>query len=98
MTKSQLCGLLTVQAERLLAIDRMLCGATVPLEQLHAIGISRATLNRDLKMMRDEFGAPLKYDAFERGYRLTAKWDGIAAQLIERLAPQARVSSLGKSK
>ena len=34
-----------------------------------ALGVSRATLKRDLVYMRDRFNAPIEFDREQRGYR-----------------------------
>lgn len=39
-------------------------------ELMNALGVSRATLKRDLAYMRDMLNAPIKWDASQRGYYL----------------------------
>ncbi len=39
-------------------------------EMLNRLGVSPATLKRDLKYLRENLGTPIHYDAFERAYQL----------------------------
>lgn len=39
---------------------------------LQRLGISPATLKRDLKYLREQLGTPIEYDAFERSYKIAA--------------------------
>jgi len=59
------------RTERFYKIDQLLKGpTTVPFERLrNVLGISRATLKRDLDYMRDRFNAPIEYDRSTNGYR-----------------------------
>lgn len=41
-------------------------------EILQRLGISPATLKRDLKYLREQLGTPIEYDAFERTYKVHA--------------------------
>jgi len=78
-------ALLTTTGLRLLMIDRMLAmGPGVRLDSfLLKLGVSLATFKRDLKLMRDEMGAPIVYDRHEQRYRLRpgAQWDGVLAEI-----------------
>ena len=40
---------------------------------LNELGVSLATLKRDLEYLRDRMDAPIVWDAFERGYKLQAQ-------------------------
>jgi len=42
------------------------------------LGVSPATLKRDLQYLRDRMSAPIVYDAFDNGYRFSAAPDGAA--------------------
>ena len=59
------------RTERFYKIDQLLKGATaVSFERLRELlGVSRATLKRDLDYMRDRFNAPIEYDRAANGYR-----------------------------
>jgi predicted DNA-binding transcriptional regulator YafY len=59
------------RTERFYKIDQLLKGTTaVRFERLRGVlGISRATLKRDLDYMRDRFNAPIEYDRATNGYR-----------------------------
>lgn len=49
---------------------------------LAELGVSPATLKRDLQYLRDRLGAPIEYDAFTRGYRFAAdNWQGTKHEL-----------------
>ena len=43
------------------------------------LGVSPATLKRDLQYLRDRLNAPIDYDRFSNGYRFRAGWRGEAA-------------------
>jgi predicted DNA-binding transcriptional regulator YafY len=60
------------RTERFYKIDQLLKqGRTVSFLRLaEAVGVSRATLKRDLVYMRDRFNAPIEYDRSANGYRL----------------------------
>src|SRR6266404_7035258 len=57
--------------ERFYKIDQLLKGVkAVPFERIReALGVSRATLKRDLLYMRDRFNAPIEYDRESNAYR-----------------------------
>lgn len=57
--------------ERFYKIDRLLAqGRAVSFSQLaSSLGVSRATLKRDLEYMRSRFNAPIEYDREANGYR-----------------------------
>jgi len=54
-------------------------------ELLDVTGASIATMKRDLKAMREELDAPLVYDQFDKGYRLTGDWPGVLASAVSKL-------------
>jgi len=60
------------QTERLYQIDHLIRNRrVVPFEALQAaLGVSRATLKRDLQHLRDRLNAPIVFDRDEGGYRL----------------------------
>jgi predicted DNA-binding transcriptional regulator YafY len=60
------------RTERFYKIDRLLKnGKPVSFAKLEeALGVSRATLKRDLLYMRDRFNAPIEYDREANGYQL----------------------------
>jgi predicted DNA-binding transcriptional regulator YafY len=60
------------QTERLYRIESLLrSGRAVPLRaMLSELEISRATLHRDLDLLRERLNAPIVYDPVRRGYRL----------------------------
>jgi len=60
------------RTERFYKIDRLLKdGKAVSFAKLEeTLGVSRATLKRDLLYMRDRFNAPIEYDRQLNGYRL----------------------------
>lgn len=62
------------QAERISRIHFLLrAKGVVSLEELkETFEVSRATLMRDIELMRDRLGAPVIYDAKENGYRYDA--------------------------
>lgn len=59
------------RTERFYKIDQLLKDRkVVPFAALRqSLGVSRATLRRDLEYMRDRFNAPLEYDREANGYR-----------------------------
>jgi predicted DNA-binding transcriptional regulator YafY len=62
------------RTERLFRITSLLRG-TKSLrfdEILQRLGISPATLKRDLRYLREQLGTPIAYDAFDRTYRIEA--------------------------
>lgn len=60
--------------ERFYKIDQLLRGGRgVPFSSLSSsLGVSRATLKRDLEYMRSRFNAPIEYDRETNGYRFGA--------------------------
>jgi predicted DNA-binding transcriptional regulator YafY len=66
------------RTERFYTIDRLLQErACVPLEALRdALGVSRATVVRDLEYLRDRLAAPIVWDRERRGYRYEARGPG----------------------
>jgi predicted DNA-binding transcriptional regulator YafY len=86
MSKSELTCLLTPQAVRFCRIERMLRrGRCVSFAALRdQLGCSTATLKRDIQALREELGAPIRYEA-PAGYRITGLWVGVAATLFEQL-------------
>jgi len=77
--------LLTPQAARYYRIERALrqkgCLRFNELKAL--VGVSTATLKRDMQCMRQVLEAPLRYDAWENGYRLDPAWPGLLAKIEE---------------
>ncbi len=68
------------RTERLFRITSLLRG-TKRLrfdEILERLGISPATLKRDLRYLREQLGTPIAYDAFDRTYRVEA--DGVSVR------------------
>jgi len=61
------------QTERIYQIDQMLHDhKVVPFDQLQStLGVSRATLKRDLEYMRSRLNAPIEWNRAEGGYRFT---------------------------
>src|SRR5436190_11495550 len=57
--------------ERFYKIDQLLKGGRpISFAKLQeSLGVSRATLKRDLEYMRDSFNAPIEYDRDANGYR-----------------------------
>jgi predicted DNA-binding transcriptional regulator YafY len=58
--------------ERFYKIDQLLTGRKVPLPfsaLRSSLGVSAATLKRDLEFMRERFNAPIDYDREANGYR-----------------------------
>lgn len=62
------------RAERIFHLHRLLQGRRPPslAELLEHLGVSRATLKRDLEYMREFMHAPIEYDANANGYRYAA--------------------------
>ncbi len=62
------------QTERIYQIDQMLHDyKVVPFDQLQStLGVSRATLKRDLEYMRSRLNAPIEWSRVEGGYRFAA--------------------------
>jgi predicted DNA-binding transcriptional regulator YafY len=52
-------------------------------EMMEELGVSRATLKRDLEYLRDRMDAPIKYDRFQNGYFFEAPTHGRAAATHE---------------
>ena len=73
------------QAERISRIHFLLrAKGLVTLEELKdTFEVSRATLMRDIELMRDRLGAPLIYDAKENGYRYDEK--ARSGELVDEL-------------
>lgn len=63
------------RTERFYRIDQLIRDHTVVRFQtlLEALGVSRATLKRDLEYMRSRFNAPIEYDRDNNGYRFAKK-------------------------
>lgn len=78
-------ALLTTTGMRLLQIDRMLAGGQrVRLDSfLLKLHVSVATFKRDLQTLRQELGAPVMYDRFEKRYHLRPghEWEGVLAEI-----------------
>jgi DNA-binding transcriptional ArsR family regulator len=76
-------ALLTTEALRFIRIERRLRERGANFEQLRSCvrGVSDATLKRDLQALRDEFGAPIAWDASRRVYHLAGEWTGMGAFL-----------------
>ena len=49
-------------------------------ELMAELGVSRATLKRDLEYLRDRLDAPIVYDRFHNGYRFEAQTDGVSRE------------------
>ena len=66
------------RTERFYKIDQLLQERqAVPLEaMIEALGVSRATVVRDLEYLRDRLGAPIVWDRERRGYRYEARGRG----------------------
>ena len=66
------------RSERFIRIIQLLqSGTPVATERfLEDLEISLATFKRDLQYMRDRLNAPIEWDSFERGYRLTRSAEG----------------------
>jgi predicted DNA-binding transcriptional regulator YafY len=76
LTDELAAELLTPTARRILRIERVLQErGTVPFAALRRhLGVSPATLKRDLLFMRERLNAPVTYDRNKNGYRLGAPW------------------------
>jgi hypothetical protein len=84
--KSEVSPLLTPMAVRIVLIERALRAGRPTFERLQrATGASRATLKRDLLLMRTSLGAAIHYDAGSKGYSLSQPWVGVAAVLARSL-------------
>lgn len=86
--------LLTPQAARCYRIERALRRmGCLRFDELRAlVGVSAATLKRDMQCMRQELDAPLRYDAWANGYRLDPSWPGLLVKVEEEaLHAAARV-------
>lgn len=85
--------LLTSQAARCYLIERALrrngCVAFNKLRDL--VGVSPATLKRDIQYMRRALEAPLRYDASQNGYHLADEWPG----LLSKVEEEARLVEAG---
>jgi predicted DNA-binding transcriptional regulator YafY len=65
------------RTERFYRIDRLLGSGTRTFAELQkSLGVSRATLKRDLEYMRSRFNAPIEYDRDAGGYRFGAPRSG----------------------
>jgi biotin operon repressor len=86
LSKSELTCLLTPQAVRFCRIERMLRrGRHVSFATMQSdLGVSAATLKRDIQSLREELGAPIRYET-RVGYCITGLWVGVAATLFEQL-------------
>lgn len=64
-------------AARIFQLHRMFnAGKVLSLQQLmQQLEVSKATIKRDIDLLRDQFGAPLIYDRSENVYRYTAQKD-----------------------
>jgi hypothetical protein len=75
--------LLTARAQRMRRLEQLL--ATRPAAVLnfatlrYALGVSPATLKRDLQFMRERLAAPIAYDRWANGYHLAAPWQLLRA-------------------
>lgn len=69
--------------ERLCRIERLIRvrGVVSMAALLEELEVSRATLKRDLEYLRSRLGAPIEYDATERGYRFGACHAGARHEL-----------------
>lgn len=83
--KSETTPLLTPTGARLFRIENLLRHSrVVDFAEFRArLGVSAATVKRDLQCMREELGAPIVWDRVERGYRLSTPWQGVAACLYQ---------------
>ena len=77
--------LLTPQAARCHRIEHVLRrrGCVAFQELLDIVGVSAATLKRDLQWMRTNLAARIEYDAWDNGYRLDPQWPGVIAKVRE---------------
>lgn len=78
--------LLTPQAQRFVRIERLLSrGRVVSFgTREFALGVSPATVKRDLQDMRGALGAPIEYG--QGGYRFAADWPGVAAAINQQVS------------
>ncbi len=78
-------ALLNTQAVRLLRLEKRLNAGPASCAELRAmLQISRASLKRDLILLREELGAPMWFDYECGGYRFFRPWCGVMAQLVEQ--------------
>ena len=84
---SDLSPLLTTHGARLLLIERELQRRqwVQSVDLMQRLGISLATLKRDIKALREVFGAPIQADSTGMGYRLVGAWPGILRHLIAKI-------------
>ena len=77
--------LLTPQAARCYRLERLLRrrGCVTFQELLEMVGVSAATLKRDLLWMRTNLAARIEYDAWDNGYRLDPQWPGLISKVHE---------------
>lgn len=77
--------LLAAEAVRLIQIERRLNvgnGATfAELEKL--LRVSAATVKRDIRLLREQLGAPIFFDKTEGRYRFVDRWIGVLAHLVQ---------------
>lgn len=80
-------ALLTTDAMRFVKLERRLRTGSADFEQLRGCveGVSAATLKRDLKAMREELGAPIRYERADGMYHLGGDWGGVGACLREQV-------------
>jgi predicted DNA-binding transcriptional regulator YafY len=77
-------ALLTADAVRFIQIEHALRSGGANFARLRGtLGVSAATLKRDLKAMREELGAPIRYDKEHEQYCLAAPWSGLRSCLLE---------------
>ena len=75
------------RTQRIARINALLSrpqGASLSL-LMSELEVSRATINRDLQVMRDGMNAPIVWDSFERVYRLEAKGNAGPAYMLPGL-------------
>ena len=86
--------LLTPQAARCYRLEHLLRrrGCVAFQELLELVGVSAATLKRDLQWMRTNLAARIEYDAWDNGYRLDPQWLGVMAKVHEEAEAVARGS------
>ncbi len=91
--------LLTPQAARCYCLEHLLRrrGCVAFQELLELVGVSAATLKRDIQWMRTNLSARIEYDAWDNGYRLDPQWPGVMAKVHEEAEAVAsgRHSHLG---
>lgn len=70
---------------RVLMIHRMLENGACPCVKdiAEKLEVSRRTIERDIELLRDQFGAPLEYDHFKKGYRYTRSFSLPTIKLTE---------------